>query len=463
MKEFCIAIPYQVNEQLRRHLIIGDEQEEVAFAFWYPSIGLGRFTALIHSIEFPHGEEDRILQGNVLIKSEYFKRVCRIAMEKKSGIAMLHSHPGNGWQSMSADDIKAEMKFAAPADDLTEMPFVGLTAGQDGVWSGRQWIYSEQSKQYKRQWANNIRVYGEKFEIHHNDRIQSPVKYRENFKRTITVWGKENHRKLARLQIGIIGVGSVGSIVAESLARMGMQQITLIDHDLIEKHNLDRTLGATASDIGQFKVDVISRSIKQSATAHKLDVNPVPFSIANEKGYREALNCDILFSCVDKPRPRYILNHLAYNHLIPVIDGGIQVRFNDYKQFAGAEWQLQTVGPDRPCLECLESYTQWEVDLEINGLLENPSYIKGLPEEYRKRKNNENIFPFSTNLASMEIFHLMALVTEIGETPNFGVQRFRFNNGIISNYNQKKCCDSCSFVKDIAKGDTALLVYDLPR
>ena len=459
MKEFSIAIPYSINEQLKDHLIIGNEQEEVAFAFWYPSYGKNRLTALIHSIEFPNAD-DRILQGNVIIQPSYFKRVCKMAMQKKCGIALLHSHPGTGWKGMSPDDLRAETKFAPSAETLTDIPFIGLTVAQDGAWSGRLWEYSERKNYYKRKWARSIRVSGERFEIHDCPYLPPKFTYSDNFKRTLTVWGKENHIKLSNLRIGIVGLGSVGSIVAETLARMGMQKITLIDFDKVKKHNLDRTLGATGNDIGKKKVKVIAQSIAKSATAEDFEITTVQYSLAHEKGYRAALDCDVLFSCVDRPRPRYILNHISYNHLIPVIDGGIQVRFDDKMGFIGAEWQVQTVAPGLPCLECLEAYSLFEVDLEINGLLDDPTYLKGLPKEYLNKKNNENIFPFSTNLASMEVFHLIALVTEISETINYGVQRYRFNNGIISNYENKKCREECCFPKGAATGDKDFIVFE---
>ena len=36
---------------------------------------------------------------------------------------------------------------------------------------------------------------------------------------------------------------------------MGVQRVTLIDHDRVERHNLDRLVHATTADIGERKVD----------------------------------------------------------------------------------------------------------------------------------------------------------------------------------------------------------------
>ena len=72
------------------------------------------------------------------------------------------------------------------------------------------------------------------------------------------------------MRVGIIGLGSVGCIVAETMARIGVRQITLFDPDRVEEHNLDRLLYGTAKDIGKLKVDLAKTRMELSATAEKV-------------------------------------------------------------------------------------------------------------------------------------------------------------------------------------------------
>ncbi len=377
-------------------------------------------------------------------------------LENNAGVAFLHSHPVPGWQAMSEDDIVAEKKMMGSVYSLTDLPLLGMTTGSDGTWSARLWIH-QSKKDFQRIWCESVRIVGKNMTANFNDNLIPPPEYRDELKRTITVWGKHHHSVLARLRIGIVGLGSVGSFVAELLARQGFTNITLIDFDKIQIHNLDRTLHATKNDIGRLKVSVVSDGIKQGATAKNITVHEIPYSIAEEEGYRAALDCDVIFSCVDRPRARRILNHLAYAHLIPVIDGGIQVRFKD-SDFSGVDWQLQTVCSDRPCLECLGVYKNADVSTEIEGKLDDPSYMKGLTENHRF-KQNENVIAFSANLASLEILQLISLITCIGGIDDFGIQRFRYNPGILDQDFEKKCDDGCVHKTLTARGDKDFALY----
>lgn len=455
-EEFSVAIPASLHELMCQHLLREDEQEDVVFALYKPSSGAQRFSCLIHEIIFPE-EGDRAVHGNASINPQYFQRACQMAMQKNSGLVLLHSHLGPGWQGMSPPDFVTERSYSPTSLTLTELPFVGLTLGTDRTWSARVWEYTNEWHEAK--WAATVRVAGKALKVSYDDRLRPKPEYKNIYKRTLTVWGEENHAHIARLRVGIIGLGSVGSLVAESLARMGVERFVLIDFDEVQEHNLDRLLGATQQDIGHGKAYVASRQIQKAATATNPQIKVVPYGITEEEGYSNALDCDILFSCVDRPWPRHILNHLAYNHLIPVIDGGISVRLNsETGEFEGAEWQLQSVGPDRPCLQCLGAYKATDVSTEKEGLLENPSYIQGLPVDHQFRRN-ENIFPFSMNLASLEVLQFIEQTTGIGHQHYIGTQRYSYNHGYILVDDERCCQQDCYFQAGIALADT---LFDPP-
>lgn len=452
---FSIAISAATEARLFEHLIRADREEDVVFALWYSSHGTTRQTALIHTPVFPE-QGDRQRHGNASFNPQYFERVCALAMQHKAGIAFMHSHPVPGWQAMSADDIAAEQRLAGAVSSLTELPLVGLTVGTDGTWSGRFWEHIGK-RQFRTRWCHTVRSVGKQLSVSFNDALVEKPQYQTEFKRTLSVWGQDNHARLTRLRVGIVGLGSVGSFVAEQLSRMGFENLSLIDFDVIKLHNLDRTLSATKNDIGRPKVAVIKDMVKRSHTSKYIKVDCIPNSIAEEEGYLAALDCDVLFSCVDRPRARRILNHLAFAHLIPVVDGGIQVRFKE-QRFTGVDWQVQTASPGRPCLECLGVYKNSDVATEVEGKLDDPSYVKGLPEMHGLRRN-ENVISFSANLASLEVLQLIALVTGIGGVDDFGVQRYRYNPGIVERDVERSCEDGCVHVSLTARGDKDFSLY----
>jgi molybdopterin/thiamine biosynthesis adenylyltransferase len=456
-RRFSAAMSEDVNRQLLEHLLQwGEDQEDLTFALWTPSISSGRLTALVHTPILP-GINDRVLHGNVAFNQEYLERALAQAAREGTGLAFLHSHPVPGWQDMSRDDVVAEQqRLAGCVAGMTDLPLLGLTCGIDGTWSARFWFYVG-SKRYERRWCESVRVAGRRLKCDFNDALVWPPEYREQFKRTRTVWGVEGHKHLARLRVGIVGLGSVGMAVAEGLARSGIERFVLVDFDEVQQHNLDRLQGTSnTADVGRWKVDVAGDLIQRSATAHSVEVRKVPHSVVEEEGYRAALDCDVIFSCVDRPRARQILNHVAYAHLIPVLDGGIAVRFRD-GEFRGAEWQAQTVAPGLACLECLGAFQSGDADTERNGLLDDPSYMQGLPADHRL-KRSENVYPFSTNLASMEVMQFIALAAGLPQLDAGRVQRFYLVPGMMESQESHACNPSCDISNLVATGDTAFLL-----
>lgn len=447
--EHNVALNAAVDRQLHDHLLRPDGQEDLTFALWTPSDGQNRRTALLHTPILPAPSE-RAVHGNASFQTDYFERALRIALKEGCGLAFLHSHPFPGWQGMSPDDIRAESRMAGAVSAATELPLFGMTVGSDGVWSARLWIHAG-DRRYERVECPAVRVVGPSLRIHRPPALEETRPFRDLYRRTVSVWGPRGHAELGRLRIGIVGLGSVGAMVAEVLARMGLRNFVLIDYDRVQAHNLDRLVIATEDDIGRLKVAVAERRIRSAGTAADLEVTQAPYSVVEEAGYRAALDCDVLFSCVDRPRPRSILDHMAFAHLIPVIDGGIQVRFKG-GEFTGVDWQVQMISPGRACMECLGAYDPADVSTEAAGKLDDPTYLAGLPKDHRFRRN-ENVFPFAANLASLETLHLVALVTGAAGITDFGVQRFRYVPGILEQRLDTKCTASCDRAVLEGQGD----------
>jgi molybdopterin/thiamine biosynthesis adenylyltransferase len=454
-REYSAAVTVDIAEGLQRHLLHhirqGQLQEDLCFALWRPSTGASRTTALIYQVIEPEDGE-RELHGGASFLPSYLQRVIGIAMQTGSGIAFLHCHFTPGWHDMSDPDIVAEQRLAPRVFAATGLPVVGLTMGTDGALSARFWIKTA-PKRFERFWARNVRMVGDGFEVTFADFLAPVPRAMEELLRTYSAWGDAKQSLIARLHCGVVGAGSIGALVAEALARMGVQWITLIDHDRVERHNLDRLVHATGADIGARKVDVSARALKLHATADDFRVDPVPRKVTHETGYRAALDCDVLFSCVDRPWPRQVLNVIANSHLIPVVDGGIRIAVSPRTLLKSADWRAHVAMPGRPCLECLGQFDPAHVSVERAGLLDDPSYLEGLPREHFTRRN-ENVFAFAMSAAGLMVNQFLSFVVQPAGVVNSGGTIYHFVTASLDKEPRQSCKVDCAYRAEIATGDT---------
>lgn len=455
--EFSVAMTATLDAELAAHLDKGPEQEDLAFALWRPSLGHTRLTAILQRIVLPE-EGERILHGSVAFTAEYVQRVLQLVEESGGadgtyGIALLHSHLGPGWQGMSRDDVIAEReRLASAVAGRTGLPLVGLTRGTDGAWSARCWV-REKRRTYGRREATSVRVVGQRLRITYHPRLCPPPLVSNAQVATVSVWGETAQADLVRVRAGIVGVGSVGSIVAEALSRMGMTLILPLDHDYIEERNLDRTAGARRDDVinATAKARVAKRNIEESHTASSVHIDPFEGTLLSEEGLTRALDCDVLFSCVDRPWPRHLLNAIAYAHLIPVVDGGIFAKVRD-GYLLHADWRIQIVSPNRQCLVCSGALKPEDIALDRAGKLDDPRYILGLGPEFDPLLARQNVFPFSLSVAAHEVLQFVGLVTGQRRVGGAGRQVYHCYPGTMEVHEDEECRSDCSYAALLASG-----------
>lgn len=449
------AMTGQTHAALSNHLLQHLHDEDLCFAIYHPSTGAQRTTAVVSEPILPLDGE-REVHGNVEFSADYFLRAAGIAAERGAGIVLLHSHTrrSRGWQAMSRDDADAESTYAPRALAMTGIPLVGITLAGDGAWSARFWE-KRAPKTYERIDCESVRVIGGRLRMTYHDAQRPAPGFREALTRTISAWGAETQADLARLRIGVIGAGNVGAIIGEALVRTGVQHVRLLDFDSIKTVNLDRVLYATERDVRlvRSKVEMLARALRRSATAAEPLIEPMESSVVEEDGFRAALDCDVLFSCVDRPWPRSVLNFIAYAHLIPVVDGGIRVRTTGNK-IVSADWKAHVAAPERRCLECLGQYDPNLVTAERFGQLDDPRYLDGLPAGHPILAN-ENVFAFGLGAGSMEVLQLFLMLAAPGGTADIGAQNYHFKTGTID-LETRDCEPQCLYSHEyVGLGDDA--------
>ena len=87
--------------------------------------------------------------------------------------------------------------------------------------------------------------------------------YDRRFAGTKKLYGEQKFHNFSNAHVFVIGVGGVGSWVAEGLARTGVGEITLIDMDVLVASNVNRQLPALDSNFGKSKIEAMAERIRQ--------------------------------------------------------------------------------------------------------------------------------------------------------------------------------------------------------
>ena len=124
--------------------------------------------------------------------------------------------------------------------------------------------------------------------------------------RQVRMFGTAGQSVLRASRVAVIGLGGVGSLVAEYLARLGVGNLVLIDPDEIESSNLSRVVGATRVDVesGQLKTQIAVRHVREMAIDAVLE--PIAGDVARPSIAQVLRDCDFIFLAADSMRARLV-------------------------------------------------------------------------------------------------------------------------------------------------------------
>ncbi len=82
------------------------------------------------------------------------------------------------------------------------------------------------------------------------------------FSRTELAIGTEGLEIMKNSTVAVLGIGGVGSIAVEALARTGVGRIILIDKDVVDITNINRQIHALTTTVGQEKTELMVDRVK---------------------------------------------------------------------------------------------------------------------------------------------------------------------------------------------------------
>lgn len=164
------------------------------------------------------------------------------------------------------------------------------------------------------------------------------------FSRTELAVGEEGLNILKNSTVAVLGIGGVGSIAAEALARSGVGRIIMIDKDVVDITNINRQIHALLSTVGKPKAELMKNRIA--------DINPECDAIAlkmfyTEETYEELFKypLDYVLDASDTVSYKIHLIKECLKRKIPMISSMGAANKMDPSRFQVADISKTTVDP----------------------------------------------------------------------------------------------------------------------
>ncbi|WP_071058483.1 ThiF family adenylyltransferase [Pelistega sp. MC2] len=137
------------------------------------------------------------------------------------------------------------------------------------------------------------------------------------------LYGEKATKNFMQCHVMIAGIGGVGSWVAESLARSGIGQLTLVDLDHIAESNINRQVHALSSTIGKAKIEAMAERIIEINPNCQLNLIDDFIDSENISLYLKQYKPQLLLDCTDQVQAKIgMLLHAQKTHIPFIMCGG---------------------------------------------------------------------------------------------------------------------------------------------
>ncbi len=137
--------------------------------------------------------------------------------------------------------------------------------------------------------------------------------------RTQLLLGDEKIEALQTKNVLVVGLGGVGGICAEMIARAGVGKMTIVDADTVDLSNANRQIPALHSTAGKGKAEVMAERLKDINP--ELDLTVLHVYIKEELTIQilEEGNFDYAVDCIDTLSPKVFFIKACKDRNIPIV------------------------------------------------------------------------------------------------------------------------------------------------
>ncbi|WP_051250642.1 ThiF family adenylyltransferase [Paenibacillus harenae] len=156
--------------------------------------------------------------------------------------------------------------------------------------------------------------------------------------------GEKGQQALGESRAAVVGMGALGSVIAQHLVRSGVGFVRVIDRDIIEWSNLQRQMLYTEQDVRALlpKAEAAANHLREMNSSVTVEACVADLTAANIDELLDGVH--VIIDGSDNFSVRYLINDYSVKHHIPWIYGGA----------VGASGMTMTVIPgETPCYRCL--------------------------------------------------------------------------------------------------------------
>lgn len=169
----------------------------------------------------------------------------------------------------------------------------------------------------------------------------------ERYSRQIAFYGvgEEGQAKLRASRVVIVGMGALGTVTANNLARAGVGYLRLVDRDFVELSNLQRQVIYTEQDAAEAlpKAEAAARHLREANS--EIEIEPAVTDFNSSTAEALISDMDLVLDATDNFEARYLINETCHVLKKSWIYGGA---------IGSSGMTMNYIyGEDQPCFCCL--------------------------------------------------------------------------------------------------------------